>query len=157
MTMNEEIKKSKRLPLHIKYAVFLCYAITLFIGIIFLQLLVALNIENIRNLAMITFTIIAPLIGFSVGWYLKFRYVSKEENENQLLRIKAQFWGAMAFLISFIVSILLIMMLLIQLENMLPESAPDPIIFLISMSIIGISLFIANNAKKRIYRNFGYQ
>lgn len=152
-----KIKKSKPLPLYIEHAVLLSYVIAIFAGTVFLQLLIAIGIGNTRNVAMITFAFLAPILGFSVGWYLKFKYVSKNEDDSQLSRIKAQFWGAMAFILSFVISLLLIFMILIKLENtVLPESVSDPIVFTLSMSIMGVSLYIANNSKKRIYRNFSY-
>ncbi len=158
MSENQKIKKGKQLPLHINYAVILSYCGALFVGLIVLQFLIAIGLENSRNIVMLTLTVFVPIIGFWVGWYIKFRYVNKEEDDTQRLRIKAQFWGAVAFLISFIISLLLIMMILIKLEDsVLPDSLPQPVIFILSMTIIGIGLWIANNTRKRIYRNFGYQ
>lgn len=158
--MNEiqKIKKGKQLPLHIKYAMVLSYCSALFAGIIILKFLIAIGLENSRNIVMLTLTVFVPIIGFCVGWYIKFRYVNKGDDDSQHLRIQAQFWGAVAFLTSFIISLLLIMMILIKLEDsVLPKSASQPIIFILSMTIMGISLWIANNTRKRIYRNFGYQ
>lgn len=155
--MDEKNKKGKRLPLYIEHAVILGYVVAIYSGIALVQLLVAIGMENINNIAMIIFTIFAPLTGFFIGWYFKFRYVNKKGDDDQRLRIKAQYWGAIAFLITVVLSLLLILMILIKLENsVLPESLPQPIIFALSMSIMAVSLYIANSSRKRIYRNFGY-
>ena len=149
-----KLKTSQQLPIYIEHAVILTYILSTFAGVTLLFLLSVFNIDNLRNLTMITIMILVPIMGFSSGWYLKFKYVSKQNDANLILRIKAQFWSAMAFFISLIVSLLLILMILIKLENILPESLPQPIISIISMCIMGISLFIANYNRKRVLRNF---
>jgi|GEM_PF-2089687 len=153
-----KIKKGKRiLPLYIEYGVVLSYILSIFAGMIVIQLLVLVGVENTPNHAMVALSFLAPLTGFCIGWYIKLTYVKKQGDDDQYLRIKAQFWGAMAFVISLIVSLLLILMILIKLENsFLPDSLPEPIVFALSISILGLCLYIANQNKKRVYRNFGY-
>ena len=87
---------------------------------------------------------------------MKFHYVRKQDDEALTLRIKAQFWGALAFMVAFVISILLIMMTLIIMENnqLLPDNLADPITVVISLLILVISFWIANNTKNRVNRNF---
>ena len=157
--MSEEkakIKNIKRLPASIQYSVILWIFISSVATSALVTIPGAIGIEIPKNWIIFSITMIPWISGFIIGWWLKFRYAKKQDDEALTLRIKAQFWGAMAFMVAFVISILLIMMTLIIMENnqFLPDSLAEPITFTISLLILAISLWVANNTKNRIYRNF---
>lgn len=157
--MSEEQSKNKnikRLPSYIQYSVILWYFINSMVLTLLALIPGGMGKEIPRNMVMIILVVIPPISGFIVGWSMKFHYAKQHDEEALSIRIKAQFWGAMAFLVAFIISLLSIFISLIVLESkdFLPETLAEPIIFTISMLILAISFWIANNTKKRIYRNF---
>ena len=113
--------------------------------------------DRISSVMIFVFMAVAPLTGFVVGWAVKFRYVSQSGDESQKLRVKAQFWSTMAFIVAFVSSLLLIFILLIMVEsqNLFPENVIEPIAYVLSMLILAASVLIGYNTKKRVYRNFG--
>lgn len=157
MSEKSKIKKGKRLPAHIQYSVILWYfavVIACSLAGAFLSEMIG---DSIRAVMMFAFVLIAPLTDFVIGWWVKFRYAGKADDDRVKIRIKAQFWSTMAFVIAFVSSLLLILILLIMVEsqNLFPENVIDPIAYLLSMLILVASLLIAYNTKKRVYRNFG--
>lgn len=160
--MSEEKSKNKnikRLPSYIQYSVILWYFINSMVLAVLALIPGGMGKEIPRNMVMVILVVIPPISGFIVGWSMKFHYARQQDDEALSVRMKAQFWGAMAFLVAFIISLLLIFISLITLESndFLPESLAEPITFTIAMLILAISLWIANNTKNRIYRNFNQE
>lgn len=160
--MSEEKSKAKnikRLPSHIQYSVILWYFINSMVLTVLALIPGGMGKEIPGNMVMMILVIIPPIAGFIVGWSMKFHYARQHDEESLSIRIKAQFWGAMAFVVAFVISLLLIFISLISLENsdFLPESLAEPITFTITMLILAISFWIANNTKNRIYRNFSQE
>lgn len=157
MSEKSKFKKGKRLPAHIQYSVILWYFAVVIACSLAGAFLSEMMGDRVRDVMMFAFMFAAPVTGFVIGWWVKFHYAGQSDDETVKIRIKAQFWSTMAFVIAFVSSLLLILILLIMVESqsLFPENVIDPIAYLLSMLILVASLLIAYNTKKRVYRNFG--
>ncbi len=156
MSEKAKNKNKKRLPARIQFSGIIWYFIMAVVMPALLLIPGATGINIPENWSMFAIIVPPPVIGFIVGWWIKFRYAKKQDDEALSLRIKGQFWGVIAFMVAFVISLLLILITLIIMETnqFLPDTLADPIVFLFSMLILAISFWIANNTKNRIYQNF---
>ncbi len=156
MTSAEKPKKGKdSFPAQIQYSIILSYFITNIV-LYFLLAIVPFNINQGTLFAGLTMGI--AIIGMIIGWVIKWWWAKKNGTDEQRVRVRAQFWSTMGFIVALITSLLTILIALIILETnqQIPQTLPDWIIFLISMTILLIGVGIAWNTRQRILRNFGY-
>lgn len=157
--MNKEKSKNKKkqlLPATIQYSVIICNFFASILVSLAVMIILATNIKNAQNIGMAILILCPPIIGFFGGWWVKFRYANKQGDTDLLLRFRQQLWGTLAFFVAMVISLLLMLIVLILFEqnNALPETLADPITFIIAMLILAISVWVGNNTKNRVYRNF---
>lgn len=153
----EKPKKGKRFPPAVQYSVLLWYFIIGFVSVIVALIPVKLwGIEDGQSWSMGIMVLSPPTIGVLIGWWVKFHYVSTEGDEDQLLRVRTQLWGTLAFCFAFAISLLLLLIVGIMFEqnNTLPDNVADPIAYFLAIVFMVISTAIAWNTKQRIVRNF---
>ena len=163
MSEKSKNKIDNTLPYHVENALIIGFMSA---GI--LSILLIIGVQQIFNRSFEYLPVFVNISGLIIGWWYKSSYINKNGNNTQKIEVKAQFWGWIAYGISFIVTLSLVIYFArlcgIYLARILPpdmtdfsEATQSIITLIVGIPICIITFGVAYSTKQRVYKNFGYK
>jgi hypothetical protein len=154
---NQKQKQTMHMPAHIAEAGYRYLSVVLVGGGLALCGVTASGIFNFIPIWLIFAWLLASAGAWVVGARRRIGYVQEHGNNNQLLQVRAEFWGTVAYAISLTVSFILLFILYWYLMPIIGSSpGAGAIAAVVTIAFFLAAYWLSHKNRQRVYENFGY-